>query len=322
MESSAREKTLIVIGSRGSKLAMTQTEWVRDHIKSFRPNLDFHIKKISTSGDKITDVPLAKVGGKGLFTKEIENELLSDDIDLAVHSMKDLPTELPKGLKVGATPLREDARDALVSRDKKTLSELSEGAVIGTCSLRRRAQLLAVRPDLHVADLRGNLDTRLRKMEKGEFDAIVLACAGIRRLGRSEVISQILDLGVIVPAVGQGALCVEVRENNRFVEELLAPINHVETSLAVRAERALMAELEGGCQVPVGGHARMEKGLLTLCGVVASIWGDRIVRAQDTGSPQDPEELGKRVAARLLMMGAKEILDEIKGYEECPPTGN
>lgn len=322
MESNIREKTLVVIGSRGSKLAMTQTEWVRDQIKALHPDLEFHIKKISTSGDKITDVPLAKVGGKGLFTKEIENELLSGDIDLAVHSMKDLPTELPKGLKIGATPLREDARDALVSRDKKTLRELKEDAVIGTCSLRRRAQLLAVRPDLHVADLRGNLDTRLRKMEKGEFDAIVLACAGIRRLGRGNVISQILDLDVIVPAVGQGALCIEVRENNRFVEELLAPVNHAETSLAVRAERALMAKLEGGCQVPVGGHAKLENGLLTLYGVVASIWGERIVRAQDTGSPQEPEELGKRVAARLLMMGAKEILDEIKGYEECPPTGN
>jgi hydroxymethylbilane synthase len=322
MESSIEEKTLVVIGSRGSKLAMIQAEWVRDQIKFFRSNLDFHIKKISTSGDKITDVPLAKVGGKGLFTKEIENELLSGDIDLAVHSMKDLPTELPKGLTIGAVPLREDARDALVSRDKKTLSQLHEGAVIGTCSLRRKAQLLAARPELRVADLRGNLDTRLRKMEEGQFDAIVLACAGIRRLGRREVVSEIIDIDVIVPAVGQGALCIEIRENNRFVEELLAPVNSGETNLAVRAERALMAELEGGCQVPVGGHARMEKGKLVLYGLVASLWGERIVRAQEAGSPEEPEEIGKRVAARLLSMGAKEILDEIKGYEECPPTGN
>ncbi|RJP72045.1 MAG: hydroxymethylbilane synthase [Candidatus Abyssobacteria bacterium SURF_17] len=316
------EKTLVIIGSRGSKLAMTQTEWVRDRIKFFRPDLEFHIKKISTSGDKITDVPLAKAGGKGLFTKEIENELLSDDIDLAVHSMKDLPTELPKGLTIGVVPLREDARDVLVSRDNKKFRELPDDAVIGTCSLRRRAQLLAVRPGLQVTDLRGNLDTRLRKIAEGKFDAVVLACAGIRRLGRQEVIADVLDLDVMIPAVGQGALCIEIREGNPFVEELLRPLNHAETERAIRAERALMAELEGGCQVPVGGHARMEEGTLMLYGVVASLGGERLVRAQDAGNPDEPEELGKRVAARLMMMGAKEILDEIKGYEECPPTGN
>jgi hydroxymethylbilane synthase len=322
MENKLDEKTLVVIGSRGSKLAMTQAQWVRDRIKFFRPELDFHIKKISTSGDKITDVPLAKVGGKGLFTKEIENELLSGDIDLAVHSMKDLPTELPDGLKIGAVPLREDPRDALVSRGNVKLSQLRQGAVVGTCSLRRRAQLLAFRPELRVADLRGNLDTRLRKIEEGNYDAIVLACAGIRRLGRHEVISEILDLDVIIPAVAQGALCVEIREDDPFVEELLEPLNHIETEYAIRAERALMAELEGGCQVPVGGHARMEQGSLVLYGVVASLWGEKIVRAQDGGDQQEPEELGKRVADRLIMMGADRILEEIRGYEECPPTGN
>lgn len=322
MKGKVEEKTLVVIGSRGSKLAMTQAEWVRDRIKFFRPDLEFHIKKISTSGDKITDVPLARVGGKGLFTKEIENELLSGDIDLAVHSMKDLPTELPEGLKIGAAPLREDARDALVSRGDTKLFGLPDGAVIGTCSLRRRAQLLAIRPELQVRDLRGNLDTRLRKVAEGRYDAIMLACAGIRRLGRREVISEVLDLDVIIPAVGQGALCIEIREGNRFVEELLEPLNHAETMSAVIAERALMAELEGGCQVPVGGHARMEEGWLVLRGIVASLEGDRIVRAQDAGSPEEAEELGMRVAGRLMMMGAKEILDEIRGYEECPPTGN
>jgi hydroxymethylbilane synthase len=316
------EKTLIIIGSRGSKLAMTQTEWVRDQIRSYRPDLEFHIKKISTSGDKITDVPLAKVGGKGLFTKEIENELLSGEVDLAVHSMKDLPTELPKGLKIGASPKREDARDALVSRNKTKFKELPERAVIGTCSLRRRAQLLAARPELQVADLRGNLDTRLRKIEEGKFDAVVLAAAGINRLGRQEVIADFLDMNIIIPAVGQGALCIEIRENNPFVEKLLEPLRHRETELAVRAERALMAELEGGCQVPVGGHARLENGALALYGVVGSLYGDRIIRAQDSGRPDRPEELGKHVAMRLLQMGAKEILDEIRGDEECPPTGN
>ncbi len=316
------EKARIIIGSRGSKLAMTQAQWVSDRIRFFRPDLEVHIKKITTSGDKITDVPLAKVGGKGLFTKEIENELLSGKIDLAVHSMKDLPTEVPRGLKVAAVPFREDARDALVSRDNRTFAELPDGAVVGTCSLRRRAQLLAIRPGLQVKDLRGNLDTRLKKIAEGAFDAVILACAGIRRLARQDVISEILDLDVIVPAVGQGALCVEGRQDNLFVEEALEPLNHLETERAVRAERALMAELEGGCQVPVGGHARMEKGALALYGVVASVDGGRMVRAQDAGKPEEPEALGRRVAGRLLMMGAKEILEEIRGCEECPPTGN
>ncbi|MBI5117706.1 hydroxymethylbilane synthase [Candidatus Poribacteria bacterium] len=315
-------RTLIIIGSRGSKLAMTQTQWVADQIKAYRPDLDFHIKKISTSGDKITDVPLAKVGGKGLFTKEIENELLCGDVDMAIHSMKDLPTELPAGLKIGAVPGREDARDALVSRGHKKFSELSPGAVIGTCSLRRKAQLLAARPELQVADLRGNLDTRLRKVEEGKYDALLLACAGIRRLGRQEVITEIIDLETVIPAVGQGALCIEIRENNPFVEDLLRPLNHLETERAVRAERALMARLEGGCQVPVGAHARIENGALALRGIVASLGGERIVHAQNTGDPAKPEELGESVASRLIMMGAKEILDEIRGYEECPPTGN
>lgn len=315
MKSKNSEGTLLAIGSRGSLLAMTQSNWVRERIKSFRPEFDVQINKISTSGDKITDVALAKIGGKGLFTKEIENELLSGGIDLAVHSMKDLPTELPQGLKIGAVPLREDPNDALISRDNVKLSQLPEGSVVGTCSLRRRAQLLAYRPDLKIVDLRGNLDTRLRKLEEGEYDAIVLACAGIRRLGRQEVISEILKTDIIVPAVGQGALCIEIRSDNSFVEELLEPLNHLETEYAVRAERALMAELEGGCQVPVGGHARMEKGLLTLCGMVASIDGDRIVHAQESGDPEKPEELGKLVAKRLVGMGAREILEELRGYE-------
>ena len=305
----------VVIGSRGSLLAMTQSEWVREKIGFFASDIDLQIKKISTTGDKITDVALAKVGGKGLFTKEIENELLAGTIDLAVHSMKDLPTELPEGLKIGAVPLREDPRDVIVSRGSMKFSELPEGAVIGTCSLRRKAQILAARPDLKVADLRGNLDTRLKKIDEGKYDAVVLACAGIRRLGRKEVISDILDIDLVVPAVGQGALCMEIRDNDPRIEKLLAPLHHEETACSIRAERALMAELEGGCQVPVGGHASIEKGELTLCGIVASIEGDRILRAQGSGSPAEPEELGKRVAGELLSQGARQILDEIRGNE-------
>jgi hydroxymethylbilane synthase len=312
MESKNNDE-LVVIGSRGSKLAMAQAQWVKDHIQFFRSDLDFHINEISTSGDKITDVALAKIGGKGLFTKEIENELLSGVIDIAVHSMKDVPTQLPQGLKIGAVPLREDPCDAIVSRDNRAFAQLAEGAVVGTCSLRRRAQLLAARPDLRVTDLRGNLDTRLRKIEEGEYDAVVLACAGIRRLGRRQVISEVLGLDSMIPAVGQGALCIEIREGDSFIESLLEPLNHIETERAVRAERSFLAELEGGCQVPVGGHARMEEGRLTLYGVVASLGGEKIVQAHDSGDPDDPEELGKRVAGQLIMMGANEILEEIRG---------
>lgn len=322
MASDNKDETLVVIGSRGSLLAMTQTEWVKDHIKFFRPDLDFHIKKIVTTGDKITDVALAKIGGKGLFTKEIENELLAGIIDLAIHSMKDMPTAMPEGLKIGCVPLREDARDVIVSRDNMKFAQLPEGAVIGTCSLRRRAQLLAARPDLKIEDLRGNLDTRLKKIEEGKYDAVVLACAGIRRLGRQDVISDILGTDVVMPAVGQGALCIQIREGDSATEELLGPLHHEETSRAIRAERTLMAALEGGCQVPVGGHAKMEMGALNLRGVVASVDGSRIVQAEDTGDPAEPEELGQRVAGRLIAMGAKEILDEIRGSEECQPTGN
>lgn len=321
MGSKTEDRKIVVIGSRGSLLAMTQSKWVRDKLKFLRPDLEFEIKKISTSGDKITDVPLAKIGGKGLFTKEIENELLSGDIDIAVHSMKDLPTALPEGLKIGAVPLREDARDALVSRDNMQLSDLPAGAVVGTCSLRRKSQLLAYRRDLRVADLRGNLDTRLRKIEEGEYDALVLACAGIRRLGRKEVISQALDLEIIIPAVGQGALCIEVRKSDPFIDDLLRPLNDRDTKRAIVAERALMAKLEGGCQVPVGGHARMEKGLLALHAVVGSLEGEKIINTYDTGDPDKPDELGRRLADQLINMGAREILDAIRGEEECPPTG-
>jgi hydroxymethylbilane synthase len=321
MKSNGGDRSPVVIGSRKSKLAMVQSEWVKGRIESLRPGLDVQIKKISTTGDKITDVALAKIGGKGLFTKEIENDLLSGAVDLAVHSMKDLPTELPEGLKIGVVPMREDPRDVLVSRNDTKFSDLPEDAVIGTCSLRRRAQLLAARPDLRVADLRGNLDTRLKRVEEGKFDAVVLACAGINRLGRKEVISDILGIDIIIPAVGQGALCIEVREGDAFIEELLGPLNHKETELAIRAERTLMAVLEGGCQVPVGGYAKVENGSLTLCGVVASIDGGRIVRAEDSGPPEEAEELGEWVARRLISMGAREILDEIRGSEECPPAG-
>ena len=313
MASDNKDETLVVIGSRGSLLAMTQTEWVKDHVKFFRTDMDFHIKKITTSGDKITDVALAKIGGKGLFTKEIENELLAGVIDIAIHSMKDVPTDMPEGLKIGCVPLREDPRDVIVSRDNMKFAQLPKGAVIGTCSLRRKAQLLAARADLNIVDLRGNLDTRLKKIEEGKYDAVVLAYAGIRRLGRQNVISDVLGTDIVIPAVGQGALCIQIREGDSATEELLRPLHHEETALAVRAERTLMAELEGGCQVPVGGYAQMIDGALNLRGVVASIDGGRVIQAEDTADPSEPEELGMRVAGRLIAMGATEILDEIRG---------
>ena len=314
----------IRIGTRGSDLALWQARAVRDALKKAHDLSDeaLEITVIKTTGDRITDRALLEAGGKGLFTKEIEEGLLDRSLDLAVHSAKDMPTRLPDGLVLAAYLERADIRDALIAGSVSRFDDLPDGAVIGTCSLRRRAQLLALRPDLQVADLRGNLDTRLRKVAEGTYDAIVLACAGIRRLGRQEIITEILDLSMVVPAVGQGALCVEIRENNPFVEALLAPIHDLDSERAVRAERALMRELEGGCQVPVGGHAKMEKGVLVLYGVVASLEGDKIVRAQDAGKPEEPEQLGERVAGRLLAMGAKEILDDIRGNEECQPSGN
>jgi hydroxymethylbilane synthase len=291
---------LIVIGSRGSQLALWQARWVAARLKGL--GQETRIEIIKTTGDKVTDIPLGQVGSKGLFTKEIEDALLDGTIDLAVHSLKDMPTELPAGLVLAAIPEREDVRDALVGR---RLDELAQGARVGTGSLRRAAQLRALRPDLEVAEIRGNVDTRLRKLDEGQYDAIVLAAAGLTRLGWATRISQYFEANEICPAVGQGALAIETLGSKQGIAQRLN-VPAVET--AVRAERALLAALGGGCQVPVGAHARVGGSDVALRAIVASPDGKRIVRSELTGPAESPEALGHQVAELLLARGARELL--------------
>lgn len=313
MSTAGHARSTVVIGTRGSQLAIWQAEWVQTQLKQLAPDLSVVLKRIQTSGDKIQDVPLAKVGGKGLFVKEIEEALLRKDIDLAVHSMKDLPAELPTGLTIICIPEREDPRDALLTRDGKNLDALSLGARVGTSSLRRQSQLLHVRPDLQIEMLRGNVDTRLRKLQENQFDAIVLAAAGLRRLGWDAHITECLPLNVSLPAIGQGALGIEGRADDGFVRDLVAKLEHQPTRVTVTAERALLKRLEGGCQVPIAGHAVLQGECLTLEGLVASLDGKRYVRCSLDGSMSEAEFIGTKVAEELLDRGAQPILQEIYG---------
>jgi hydroxymethylbilane synthase len=292
---------IIVIGSRGSALAL----WQARHIAAALATLgvETRLEIIRTTGDKITDVPLAGVGGKGLFTKEIEEALLDRSIDLAVHSLKDVPTALPKGLTLAAFPEREDPRDAWIGRP---LAEMKPGDKVGTSSLRRAAQLRALGRGLAIENLRGNVDTRLRKLEEGQYDAIVLAAAGLRRLGWQERIGELLDPTVMCPAVGQGALAIETRDDGGAVHEFARKLDHPATRKAVTAERSLLATLEGGCQVPIGAHARLEDSAIHLRAIVASPDGSRVVRDSMTGA--EPLALGRTLGERLLQAGAREIL--------------
>jgi hydroxymethylbilane synthase len=303
----------VVIGTRASQLVIWQAEWVQAQLKQMAPDLSVVLKRIQTSGDKIQDVPLAKVGGKGLFVKEIEEALLRKDIDLAVHSMKDLPAELPPGLTIICIPEREDPRDALLTRDGKNLDALPLGARVGTSSLRRQSQLLHVRPDLQIEMLRGNVDTRLRKLQENQFDAIVLAASGLRRLGWDSHITECLPLNVSLPAIGQGALGIEGREDDGFIRDLVAKLEHQPTRVTVTAERALLKRLEGGCQVPIAGHAILQGESLTVEGLVASLDGKRYVRCALDGSMSEAEFIGTKVAEELLDRGAQPILQEIYG---------
>lgn len=313
MSMDSQVRSTLIIGTRGSQLALWQAEWVQGQLKQMAPDLSVVLKRIQTSGDKIQDVPLAKVGGKGLFVKEIEEALLRKDIDLAVHSMKDLPAVLPSGLQIMCIPEREDPRDALLSRDEKKLDALPLGARVGTSSLRRQSQLLHARPDLHIEMLRGNVDTRLRKLHENHFDAIVLAASGLKRLGWDEQITEYLPIDVSLPAIGQGALGIEGRENDGFVQDLVSRLEHRPTRVTVTAERTFLARLEGGCQVPIAGHAVLEGEELTLDGLVASVDGTRYVRYSLSGSAQEAEFLGTKVAEELLERGAHLILQEIYG---------
>ena len=306
-------RSTLILGTRGSKLAVHQSQWVQARLQELAPGLTISLQRIQTSGDKILDVPLAKIGGKGLFVKEIEDALLSKEIDLAVHSMKDVPTALPEGLDILCVPPREDPRDALITRDGCRLDQLKPGARIGTSSLRRQAQLLHYRPDFTIEMLRGNLDTRLRKLREGQFDAIVLAAAGLRRLAWDAEITEYLPVELSLPAIAQGALGIEARSDDTFVRELLSRFEHRPTRITVTAERALLHRLEGGCQVPIAAHAVLEGERLTVDGLVASVDGCRVIRHQIQGPASEAQTLGTKLAERLLADGADVILKEIYG---------
>jgi len=296
---------MLVIASRGSKLALWQAHWVAQQLAN--AGHETRIEIIRTTGDKITDVPLAQVGTKGLFTKEIEEALLEERADLAVHSLKDLPTELPSGLVLAGVPPREDPRDAIVGR---RLSDLPAGARVGTSSLRRSAQLRAVRPDLQIESVRGNLDTRLRRLDEGRYDAIVLAAAGLKRLGWADRIAELLPPETMCPAVGQGALALETRPSGAG-HDACAALDNSETRAAVTAERAVLAALGGGCQVPIGAHATVASGHLQLVAIVASPDGTELVRAQSQGAVSEAAGLGSALGSELLDRGARPILDAV-----------
>ena len=301
------------IGTRGSKLALTQSEWVKGKIEAQHPDVQVDLVIVKTTGDKILDAPLSKIGGKGLFVKEIEEALLSERIDLAVHSMKDMPAALPEGLILTTFPEREDPRDAFVSTKYDGLEQLPQGARVGTGSLRRSAQLLHIRPDLELVPMRGNVDTRLRKLEAGEYEAIILAVSGLKRLGLKDRISQALGVEQILPAIGQGALGLEVRRDDDGTIGRVDFLNHRETEITVKAERAFLTELEGGCQVPLAAFCRTENGQLRLEGMVAELDGSRVLRDQMRGEESEAEEMGIALARRLLAAGADEILERIYG---------
>ena len=303
----------IKIGTRGSLLATTQSTWVKNQIEAAHPGVSVELVIIVTKGDKILDVPLAKVGGKGLFVKEIEEALLRRDVDLAVHSMKDVPSELPEELHLGIIPLRENPHDAFISTRYATLADLPRGATVGTSSLRRRSQLAALRPDLEIVDLRGNLDTRLRKLEEGQFQAIILAAAGLNRLGMSSRATGYFTSKEMLPAVGQGALGIELRKDDTELLEGLAFLNDAKTTVAVSAERAFLFRLEGGCQVPIGGFAEVNNGRVELTGLVASVDGKVVLKDSISGPGEEAQKLGTQLANKILDMGGKEILAEVYG---------
>ena len=307
----------VVIGTRGSKLALWQAEWIQSQLQKLYPDLKIGLIKIKTTGDKIQDVPLAQVGGKGLFVKEIEEALLRREADIAVHSMKDVPTEFPEDLHLAVICEREDPRDAFLSRLRNARFEiagftaLKKGAKIGTSSLRRACQLLSIRPDLKVEHLRGNLDTRIRKLDEGRFDAIILAAAGLKRLGLKHRITEVLPHETTLPAIGQGAVGIECRTDDEYINNLIAPLNHPETFLCVKAERAFLKKLEGGCQVPIAAHARLIDGKIVMDGIVGAVDGSKIIRGHIEGMPVHVENLGVTLAEDILSRGAKEILDEV-----------
>ena len=301
----------IVIGSRGSQLALWQANWVKSELERLHDNADIDIRIIATSGDNIQDVPLAKIGGKGLFVKEIEEALLANEIDLAVHSMKDVPIDLPTELGISVITKRENPLDVLISKNGEKLADLPQGATIGTSSLRRSSQLLKYRDDFKIHPLRGNVDTRLRKVEEGKYDAILLASAGLNRLGWANRITEEISHDILLPAMGQGALGIDTRRDDTMIYDFISTLNHEQTHYAVSAERSLVGRLDGGCQVPIGAYARVEKGLITLKGLVASLDGEIIYKLENVGPVDDAINIGQELGAQLLKMGANEILEKL-----------
>lgn len=304
-------KANLIIGTRQSLLALWQSNHIAGLLRKQYPDCQVTLKKIVTKGDRILDVPLAQIGGKGLFTKEIENELLDGTVDLAVHSLKDMPTVLPEGLCLTAITARANVGDAFVSNKYASFSQLPQGAVLGTSSLRRKAQLLAVRPDLKIVDLRGNVDTRLRKLDEGQMDAIILAAAGLERLGHADRIREIIPASVCLPAVGQGALAIECRSDNQTVREMLAFLNDLPTKQATDAERAFLGLIEGGCQVPIGVHADVADSKIKIEAVIASLDGSTVLRNNITGPAAQAGELGRELGHLMLAEGGKQILADI-----------
>ncbi len=303
----------IIIGSRGSELALVQSNLVIEELKKYYTGISFKIKVIKTKGDKILDKTLDKIGGKGLFVKEIENALLKGEIDIAVHSMKDVPSEFPDGLEISAITKRKDARDILVSKDGKSFRELRKGAKLGTSSLRRGAQLRGLRKDIEIVPVRGNVQTRINKIQELDLDGVILAAAGLIRLGLGKEISQFFDFNDIVPAIGQGALGIEIRKDDAFIKEMVSKLNDDLTEIAIKAERIFMKILNGGCHVPVGAFAYVEKEKLKMIGLVSSIDGQNVIKVYDEDRTENYAVLGRRVAEKALARGGRDILKVIEG---------
>ncbi len=294
-------------------MAVWQAEWVRTQLLALHVGYEVELVKIKTTGDKILDVPLAQVGGKGLFVKEIEAALLDERVDIAVHSMKDMPAEIPPGLCIGAVPQRENPLDVLISKNGKVFSELPNGARLGSSSLRRCAQVRHMRPDINVCGLRGNLDTRLRKLKTEDIDAIILAAAGIIRLGLSDHITEYIPESIMLPAIGQGALSIEIRQDDEMIRRLTAPLDHRETRVAVECERAFLARLEGGCQVPIAGQAKVVGDQVEFTGLISEVDGSVFLRETIAGPLGKREKIGEQLADRLLDKGGREILESVYG---------
>jgi hydroxymethylbilane synthase len=305
----------ICIGTRGSELAICQTNHVKTLFEARFPDIVIDVQTIKTAGDKILDSPLSKIGDKGLFTTELEVALSDERIDLAVHSYKDIPTAVPEDLIIAAVLEREDARDVFISNQKKnhrSFTHLPQNAAVATGSLRRKSQLLNKHPDLQIVDIRGNLDTRMKKLDDSDWDGMVLAHAGVIRLGLAQRITEILPFEIMLPAVGQGALAIEIRKGDRRIEEMLRTIHHIPTALTITAERALLRHLEGGCQIPIGAYGQIKNNELQLEAIIGSLDGKHVVRGKRSGHTTDAERIGNELADELLRHGGKDILDDIR----------